>query len=138
MPIQAPCVRVMCAASNVPAPAHKMVRVGASWPVQWARVLRDIESVRVAAIVPGHGAVLKDHGYTRALRTLMEATLVRVEAMVRAGRTLAQVQDELDLDDIRAQVPEWNGPGVTEEDWTYTRRTLAERAFVGLRGQGGR
>lgn len=111
--------------------------VGASWPVHWAAVLRDIESVRVAAIVPGHGAVLKDHGYTRALRTLMEATLTRVEALVRAGRTLAQVQDELKLDDIRAQVPEWNGPGVTEEDWTYTRRTLAERAFMGLRGQGG-
>ncbi len=111
--------------------------VGASWPVHWAQVLRDIESVRVSALVPGHGPVLKDHGYTRAVRALMEATLVRVEAMVRAGRTLAQVQDELTLDDIRARVPEWNGPAVTEEDWTYTRRTLAERAFVGLRGQGG-
>jgi glyoxylase-like metal-dependent hydrolase (beta-lactamase superfamily II) len=111
--------------------------VGASWPVHWAKVLRDIESVRVAALVPGHGPVMKDHGYTRDVRTLMEATLVRVEAMVRAGRTLAQVQDELTLDDIRARVPEWNGPGVSEEDWTYTRRTLAERAFVGLRGQGG-
>jgi hypothetical protein len=28
-------------------------------------------------------------------------------------------------------------PGVTDEDWDYTRRTLAERAFMGLRGQGG-
>ena len=111
--------------------------VGASWPVHWSKVLRDIESVRVAAIVPGHGPVMKDHSYTRDVRALIEATLLRVEALVRAGRTLAQVQDELDLDDIRARVPEWSGPGVTEEDWTYTRRTLAERAFVGLRGQGG-
>ena len=36
----------------------------------------------------------------------------------------------------RARVPDWNGPAVSDEDWTYTRRTLAERAFMGLRGQG--
>ena len=112
--------------------------VGASWPVHWTRVLREIEAMPTAAIVPGHGPVMKDYEYTRAMRALIDAALDRVEAMVRSGRTLAQVQDELDLDDVRARVPEWNGPGVTDEDWEYTRRTLAERAFVGLRGQGGR
>jgi len=34
-------------------------------------------------------------------------------------------------------VPEWSGAAVSDEDWTYTKRTLAERAFMGLRGQGG-
>ncbi|HEY7752235.1 MAG TPA: MBL fold metallo-hydrolase [Steroidobacteraceae bacterium] len=111
--------------------------VGASWPVHWARVLRDIEAMPATAIVPGHGPVMNDHGYTRALRTLLDTTLDRVESMVRAGRTLAQVQEELNLEDVRAQVPEWNGPEVAPEDWEYTRRTLAERAFMGLRGQGG-
>lgn len=110
--------------------------VAASWPVHWARVLRDIEAMPAAAIVPGHGPVMKDHGYTRAVRALMDATLARVEALVREGRTLAQVQDELNLDDVRGLVPEWRGPGVSAEDWDYTRRTLAERAFMGLRGQG--
>lgn len=110
--------------------------VGASWPVHWARVLREIESLPIAAMVPEHGAVMKDHGYTRSLRALMDATLTRVEAMVRAGRTPAQVQDELNLDDVRARVPEWSGPSVSTEDWDYTRLTLAERAFMGLRGQG--
>ena len=76
------------------------------------------------------------HGYTRAVRELLEATLERVEKLVRAGRSLAEVQDELDLDDIRKRVPEWSGAAVSVEDWTYTRRTLAERAFMGLRGQG--
>jgi glyoxylase-like metal-dependent hydrolase (beta-lactamase superfamily II) len=111
--------------------------VGASWPVHWARVLRDIESIPVAALVPGHGPAMRDHGYTRAVRALLEATLTRVETMVRSGRTLEQVKEELDLADVRKLVPEWSGPRVTEEDWTYTRRTLAERAFMGLRGQGG-
>lgn len=111
---------------------------GASWPVHWAPVLRAIEAIPIAKMVPGHGPVMTDHSYTSAVRTLMETTLTRVEAMVREGRNLAQVQDGLNVDDARALVPEWNGPGVAEEDWTYTRRTLAERAFVGLRGQGGR
>jgi glyoxylase-like metal-dependent hydrolase (beta-lactamase superfamily II) len=109
----------------------------ASWPVHWAPVLRELEALPAAAIVPGHGPVQTDHAYTRAVRELLEAALERVESLVRKGRTLAQVQDELQLDDLRARVPDWAGPAVSEEDWTYTRRTLAERAFMGLRGQGG-
>jgi glyoxylase-like metal-dependent hydrolase (beta-lactamase superfamily II) len=111
--------------------------VGASWPVHWVTVLRDLEAVPAVAIVPGHGPVQADHAYTRAVRELLETTLERVETLVRKGRSLAQVQDELNLDDVRARVPDWNGAAVSAEDWTYTRRTLAERAFMGVRGQGG-
>jgi len=111
--------------------------VGASWPVHWARVAHELESVPAALIVPGHGPVMTDHAYTRTLADLLDTTLVRVETLVRKGRSLAQVQDELSLDDIRAKVPEWSGADVSEDDWTYTHRTLAERAFVGIRGQGG-
>ncbi len=110
--------------------------VGASWPVGWAAVLRDLEGLPASAIVPGHGPVQVDHGYTRAVRELIETTLERVEKLVRAGRSLAEVQDELNLDDVRKRVPEWSGTAASDEDWTYTRRTLAERAFMGLRGQG--
>jgi cyclase len=112
--------------------------VGASWPVHWARVLRDLEAVPAALVVPGHGPVMTDHAYTRDVRELLEAALTRVEVLVRKGRTLQQVQEELDLADLRAQVPDWTGLAVSDEDWEYTRRTLAERAFVGIRGQGGR
>jgi glyoxylase-like metal-dependent hydrolase (beta-lactamase superfamily II) len=111
--------------------------VGASWPVHWARVAHDLEAVPAALVVPGHGPVMTDHAYTRSIADLLDAALARVEALVRKGRSLAQVQDELNLDDVRARVPDWSGPGVSEDDWTYTRRALAERAFVGLRGQGG-
>ena len=112
--------------------------VGASWPVHWARVAHSLEAVPAAFIVPGHGPVMTDHAYTRSTAALLDAALERVEALVRRGRSLAQVQEELDLDDLRDLEPAWRGPGISEEDWEYTRRTLAERAFVGLRGQGGR
>ena len=88
--------------------------VGASWPVQWATVLRDLEALPASAIVPGHGPVQEDHGYTRSVRELMDTTLERVESLVRKGRSLAEVQDELNLDDVRARVPEWNGAAVSD------------------------
>lgn len=109
---------------------------GASWPVHWAPVLRQLEEIPIAKMVPGHGPVMTDHAYTRAVRMLIETTLTRVQAMVREGRNLQQVQDGLNLDDVLAQVPAWRD--VTADDWTFTRRTLAERAFIGVRGQGGR
>lgn len=111
--------------------------VGASWPVHWVGVLRELEALPAAVVVPGHGAAMTDHGYMRAVRELVETALSRVEALVRRGRTLQQVQEELDLADLRLRVPDWTGPAASDEDWEYTRRTLAERAFVGLRGQGG-
>jgi glyoxylase-like metal-dependent hydrolase (beta-lactamase superfamily II) len=111
--------------------------VGASGPVHGARVAHDLEAVPAALVVPGHGPVMTDHAYTRSIADLLDTALTRVEALVRKGRSLAQVQDELNLEDVRARVPDWSGPGASEDDWTYTRRALAERAFVGLRGQGG-
>jgi glyoxylase-like metal-dependent hydrolase (beta-lactamase superfamily II) len=110
--------------------------VGASWPVQWAPVLREVEALPAAVVVPGHGAPMTSHDYTRTVRELIETALTRVEALVRRGRTLQQVQEELDLADMRARVPGWSSAAVSDEDWDYTRRTLAERAFMGLRGQG--
>jgi glyoxylase-like metal-dependent hydrolase (beta-lactamase superfamily II) len=112
--------------------------VAASWPVHWARVARALESLPAAFIVPGHGPVMTDHSYTRTIAVLLETALERVEALVRSGRSLAQVQEELVLDDLRAREPAWSAPAASDEDWDYTRRALAERAFVGLRGQGGR
>jgi glyoxylase-like metal-dependent hydrolase (beta-lactamase superfamily II) len=112
--------------------------VGASWPAHWAPVLRQIERLPIARSVPGRGPVLHDHSYTRAMRALLEAALDRVEDMARAGKTPAQIQDELNLDDVRARVPEWSGPGASAEDWDRTRRLLAERAWMGLRDQDAR
>jgi hypothetical protein len=106
--------------------------------VHWVPVLRELEAIPVARLVPGHGPVMRDHAYTRAVRGLLEAALQRVEAMIRAGRTLVQIQESLNLDDVRAAVPDWSGPAVPAADWEYTRRTLAERCWVGLRGQGAR
>jgi glyoxylase-like metal-dependent hydrolase (beta-lactamase superfamily II) len=107
-----------------------------SWPLPWIEVLRGLEAVPVAAVVPGHGPVMHDHTYTRQVRALLEATTARVAAMAREGKSLEEIQRDLDLSDVRRAVPAWAAPE-RDEDWRVTTRALIERAWRGVRGQGG-
>jgi glyoxylase-like metal-dependent hydrolase (beta-lactamase superfamily II) len=108
---------------------------GASWPVPWAGVLRDIEATPVAALVPGHGPVMRDHRYTRLVRELMEAVTARVDSAARRGLTLDQVQDSVMLEDFRTRWPA-EDPDAHREEWRAVMRVLVERAWRGVRGQG--
>jgi len=110
--------------------------VGASWPVPWIEVLRQVEAIPVTALVPGHGPVMHDHSYTRQVRELLEAATSRVTAMAREGKTLDQIQSAISLDDIRAKTPAWR-PTELNDDWSANTKALVERAWRGVRGQGG-
>jgi glyoxylase-like metal-dependent hydrolase (beta-lactamase superfamily II) len=107
-----------------------------SWPLPWIDVLRGLEAMPVAALVPGHGPVMHDHAYTRQVRALLEATTARVREMAREGKSLEEIQRDLDLSDVRRTVPVWAAPE-RDEDWRLTTRGLIERAWRGVRGQGG-
>jgi glyoxylase-like metal-dependent hydrolase (beta-lactamase superfamily II) len=108
---------------------------GASWPVPWIDVLRALEAIPVTALVPGHGPVMHDHAYTRQVRELLEAVTTRVAALARQGRTLEQIQAEIDLDDQRKGVWDPSDP-VIETYWKTVTDVLVERAWRGVRGQG--
>jgi cyclase len=108
---------------------------GASWPVPWIDVLRKIEGIPVAAVVPGHGPVFRDHAYAGQVRTLLEAVTSRVDSMARTGMTLDQIQGAINLDDVRRATPVWQG-AERDEDWRVTVTTLTERSWRGVRGQG--
>lgn len=105
---------------------------GASWPVQWLPVLKQIEKIPVKTLVLGHGPVQHDHGYTKKVRELMETVLVRVEEMILQGKTLAEIQSTINFDDLQTGV--WKA---NEEDWKYIINVLVERAWRSVRGQGG-
>ena len=106
-----------------------------AWPVPWIGVLRDLEALPVAALVPGHGPVMRDHTYTRRVRRLMEAVTSRADSMARRGMPLDQVQDSMSLEDARRGYRPWN-EGVPPDDWRQITRILIERAWKGVRGQG--
>jgi cyclase len=108
--------------------------VGMSWPVPWVEVLRRVEAMPVAGLIPGHGPVMKDHAYTRKVRELMEAATSRVDSLARTGLTLDQIQATISLDDVRKSFPLW--AGTPDADWKYIVTTLVERTWRGVRGQG--
>jgi glyoxylase-like metal-dependent hydrolase (beta-lactamase superfamily II) len=108
---------------------------GMAWPVPWIEVLKEVERVPVAFMVPGHGPVLRDHAYTRQVRRLLQAATSRTAAMVRRGAPVEQIQDSIKLDDIRRTVPVWTDPAL-DADWDYIVRVVIERAWRGVRGHG--
>jgi glyoxylase-like metal-dependent hydrolase (beta-lactamase superfamily II) len=110
--------------------------VGASWPVTWIGVLQELEATPTSVLVPGHGPVMHDHAYTRQVRELLEAATSRVEAMIRKGMTLEQIQAAIDLDDRRRSCPAWSPAGFAD-DWKIVTNALVERCWRGVRGQGG-
>ena len=80
---------------------HPVPYAFGAWPVQWIGVLRGLEAMPVAALVPGHGRPMRDHAYTALVRELFETSLSHVNELARQGRTLQEVQRQIDLEQLR-------------------------------------
>ena len=106
---------------------------GATWPVEWSGVLQDIESEHVTAIVPGHGPVMRDLSYVRALHALIDGVTSQVSTFLGRGLTLDQIQQSVDVTRLRAGSPAWSGKAL-DDDWKTTVHALVERAWHELRG----
>ncbi len=55
--------------------------------------------------------------------------------MGRQGLPVEQIQDSLGLEEERRKVRAWTG-AKQDADWDYIRRTVIERAWRAVRGQG--
>jgi glyoxylase-like metal-dependent hydrolase (beta-lactamase superfamily II) len=106
----------------------------ASWPVGWIPILKDLEAIPADVIIPGHGPLMHDKSYIVTVRHLLEAATSRVEAMVRQGRTLDQIQSTVDLSDVRREFTPW--VTAPDADWAAVTKELVERSWRGVRGQG--
>lgn len=107
--------------------------LGATWPVEWSRVLGDIETTPIAALVPGHGDVMHDAAYVHAMRTLIERVNGEVGTMLAKGMTLDEIKAHVDGAPLRALWPAWASRDA-DEDWRLSFPVLIERAWHELRG----
>ena len=64
---------------------------------RWLASLRSIRAMDVAAIVPGHGPVLKDHGYLDLLIELLSQVTEQVEHALEAGVLTADLPQTVRL-----------------------------------------
>lgn len=107
---------------------------GASWPVPWVKVLKQIEDIPVKRLVPGHGPIQDNFSYIKQVRSFFEDAMIRVEALIREGKTLPEIQKQINLND-HLKYP-WNKDQEAIHDFKKTVELLVERIWRGIRGQG--
>ena len=66
-------------------------------PGAWIETLKALTAIEAAAIVPGHGDVLRDWSYAKKVAAVLEAIRAQVGKQVRQGATLEQTQERVDL-----------------------------------------
>jgi len=106
---------------------------GATWPVEWSAVLRDIESERVTALMPGHGPVMRDMAYVRAVHALIDGVTSQVATFLGLSMTLDEIQQKIDVSHLRGGSSAWSAVAL-DDDWKATVHALVERAWHELRG----
>lgn len=72
-----------------------------SHPGAWIETLKALTAIDAAAIVPGHGEVMRDWSYAKKVATVLEAIRDQVGLQVREGATLEQTQERVDLGSFR-------------------------------------
>ena len=73
-----------------------------SHPAAWIETLKALSAIDAAAIVPGHGPVMHDWSYAAKVSALLTELRAQVAEAVRAGATLEQTQQRVNLDALRA------------------------------------
>jgi glyoxylase-like metal-dependent hydrolase (beta-lactamase superfamily II) len=100
---------------------------------EWAAVLRRIDSMDAAAIVPGHGPVMRDRKYLTDVAELMEAIESQVRKAYEPGITLEDLRKKVDLAAFRARIAGTDPLLQLNFDAAVTGAAVA-RAWQAMRG----
>ena len=104
------------------------------WPLPWIDVLRELEALPVAALVPGHGPVMVDHSYTRLVRELLDTMRMRVDSLFRQGLNMVQAPPAVDMRDFRPRFVTSDGTPISEAAWASWTRSLADQMVQCVHG----
>ena len=92
--VQLPGSRILVAGDLV---VHPVPYAYGSFIGEWIDVMKELEALQPAAIVPGHGPVQRDLAFVRLVTEALEALRGQVADGVRKGQTLDQIRGSLDL-----------------------------------------
>ncbi|MEO7962432.1 MAG: MBL fold metallo-hydrolase [Gemmatimonadaceae bacterium] len=85
---------------------HPLPYLYDGYPSEWIVTMQKLEQLDAAAIVPGHGAVLRDNAYIALVRDLMKSAVDQMtEALRKSGpamfRTVDDVKKSVNLTSFR-------------------------------------
>jgi cyclase len=100
----------------------------------WVKTLGAVRAFPAAVIVPGHGALQRDHAYLDLFVSLLQSTLDQSRAAVAKGLDLAATRKVVDLDSLRLK---FTGGDVarTRAFNGYFTEPAVERAWLEARGE---
>jgi cyclase len=75
-----------------------------SYYTEWPVVLQKMIDMNAAAIVPGHGPVMKDASYLQTLIELLNSLTTQVKQAVAQGLTLEDTRKKVNLDPFRDRI----------------------------------
>lgn len=103
-------------------------------PAAWIETLSALTAIDAAAIVPGHGPVQRDWSYAKKVSALLQDLERQVGGEVRAGATLEETRERVDLAAERKAFAGDSFPrGAAFDD--FFARSAIERAYQEARGE---
>ena len=100
-----------------------------AYPRPWVAVLRALEALPTAAIVPGHGPVFRDREYLGRVRALFERAITQADSLIRDGHLRPDIERLVQLEELR---PQFVRPrdATAEAFWDAAiRNSLLERVY---------
>ena len=102
-------------------------------PADWIETLKKLTAIDAAAIVPGHGPVMRDWEYAKKVSGLLEAVRSQVRQAASEGADAAEVRKRIDLSSWRkAFAGDDVNRGFAFDD--FFARSAVDRAWQEARG----
>jgi len=105
-----------------------------SHPAAWIETLKVLSSIDAAVVIPGHGPVMHDWSYAAKVSALLAELRAQVAEAVRAGATLDETQQKVDLDALRAGFAGGDFGRQTAFD-DFFARSAVDRAYQEAKGE---
>ena len=104
-----------------------------SYPTEWIAVLRKLDALDAAVIVPGHGPIQHDHGALASLESLLASIVAQVKPLAEGGSSLEDIRKKLDVETHRKKYS--GGDPARETDFQrFFLDPIVDRAYQEARG----
>jgi glyoxylase-like metal-dependent hydrolase (beta-lactamase superfamily II) len=103
------------------------------YPGDWIATLRKLMAIDAAAIVPGHGPVMRDWSYAWKLIPLLESVRSQARAAAEEGATLEETRQRVRLERFEKEFA-GNDPARARAFRSFFVEPIVERAWQEARG----